>query len=143
MSTNMIIAALLVALAGIVVRDRLRRTAGQALPTDLGLTATSSLRPQAKLENIEESDPTVPGSFAWLMADSDPTNVGSTAWQMADADPTNVGSTAWLMADSDPTNMGSSAWLEAQALQDHSHGHDVWVHHHHDHEWPHHHDDDW
>lgn len=124
MSTNMIIATLLVVLAGIVVRDRLRRAAGQVLPADLGLTATSSPRPRAILENMVESDPTVPGSLAWLMADSDPTNVGLTAWQVADADPTNVGSTAWLMANADPTNMGSSAWLEAQALHDHSHGHD-------------------
>ncbi|RQY17966.1 hypothetical protein [Burkholderia stagnalis] len=128
MSTNIIIMALLAVLASIMVRDRLCRSSGQALPTDPDLAAAEfAAAAMSKEDMFEESDPTVPGSLAWLMADSDPTNVGSTAWRMADADPTNIGSTAWL---------------EAQALHDHSHEHDDWVHHHHDQEWPHHHDHD-
>lgn len=65
-----------------------------------------------------QSDPTVPGSQAWLA-------------QMNN-DPTNVGSTAWLLAQ--------SVWVP-QDLPDHFHAHDDLAHHHS--EWHHHHDHEW
>ncbi|WP_321918430.1 hypothetical protein [Burkholderia cepacia] len=120
MTSNAIITVLLVLLAGILVRDRLRGTAKRAR-AGLGSTISGFDPAETTMSDdnmFEEEDPTVPGSLAWMRADADPTNVGSTAWQIA---------------DSDPTDVGSPAWLDEQVLHDHPHAHDDWMHHHHDH----------